>query len=229
LVLETVNNRDIILKRLGCNALHILPFLASPLVDAGFDVSDYMRVRDDLGTMEDMKNVVHEAQRLGIRLFMDLVSNHVSEEHEWFQKAQAGDEKYRRYFIVQKTRPRFVGKFHKDSAVWARYIVNGEVRDVNIAFPEMAGEIPHWRERKDGYWYYHTYYPQQLPSGVFAATYRFGISELLVFVNITDKPQSVRVNLEQYKDYTIILRFHDFEYGEDEITLGPFAGVWLQK
>src|SRR2546421_3571501 len=116
----------------------------------------------DLGTMEDMKNVVHEAQRLGIRLIMDLVSNHVSEEHEWFQKAQAGDEKYRRYFIVQKTKPRFVGKFHKDSAVWARYIVNGKEVDVNIAFPEMAGEIPHWREGKDGYWYYHTYYPQQL-------------------------------------------------------------------
>ena len=150
------------IKMLGCNALHILPFLASLLVDAGFDVSDYMRVRDDLGTMEDMKNVVHEAQKLGIRLFMDLVANHVSEEHEWFQKAQAGDEKYRRYFIVQKEKPRFIGKFHKESAVWARYIVNGEERDVNIAFPEMAGEIPHWREGKDGYWYYHTYYPQQL-------------------------------------------------------------------
>src|SRR5437764_2739935 len=61
------------IKRLGCNALHILPFLASPLVDAGFDVRDYMRVRDDLGTMEDMKNMIHEAQELGIRLFMDLV------------------------------------------------------------------------------------------------------------------------------------------------------------
>jgi len=150
------------IKRLGCNALHILPFLASPLVDAGFDVSDYFKVREDLGTMEDMKNVVHEAQRLGIRLIMDLVSNHVSDQHEWFQKAQAGDEKYRRYFLVQKEKPRFVGKFHKNSAVWARYIVNGKEVDVNIAFPEMAGEIPHWREGKDGYWYYHTYYPQQL-------------------------------------------------------------------
>ncbi len=150
------------IKRLGCNALHILPFLASPLVDAGFDVSDYFRIRDDLGTMDDMKNVIHEAYRLAIRLIMDLVSNHVSEQHEWFQKAQAGDEKYRRYFLVQRTKPRFVGKFHKDSAVWARYIVDGEERDVNIAFPEMAGEIPHWREGKDHYWYYHTYYPQQL-------------------------------------------------------------------
>ncbi len=43
----------------------------------------------------------------------------------------------------------------KESAVWARYIVNGEERDVNIAFPELTGEILHWREGKDGY--YHTW------------------------------------------------------------------------
>ena len=74
-------------------------------------------------------------------------------------------------------------------------------------------------------------WPQRLPSppGVFAATYRFGISELLVFVNITDKPQSVGVNVELCKDYTKILRLHEFEYGEHEITLSPYAGVWLQK
>ena len=88
------------IENLGCNAVHILPFFGYPLVDAGFDVSDHMRVRDDLGTIEDVKNLAHEAQKHGIRLFMDLVSNHVSEEHEWFKKAQSGDEKYRRYFIV---------------------------------------------------------------------------------------------------------------------------------
>ena len=149
-------------KRLGCNAVHILPFFASPLVDAGFDVSDHMKVRDDLGTVEDVKNLAREAQKHAIRLFMDLVSNHVSEEHEWFKRAQSGDEKYRRYFIVQKTKPHFVGTFHKNSAVWARYVVNDKVIDVNIGFPELTGEIPNWREGNDNYWYYHTYYPQEL-------------------------------------------------------------------
>jgi hypothetical protein len=50
-------------KIIGCNAVHILPFFASPLVDAGFDVSDYMKVRDDLGAIEDARNIVHEAQK----------------------------------------------------------------------------------------------------------------------------------------------------------------------
>ena len=149
-------------KQLGCNAIHILPFLDSPLVDAGFDISDYMKIRPDLGNMDDLRQLITEARNIGIYLFMDMVANHVSEEHAWFQKAQSGDEKYRNYFIFQKEEPQFIKTFHKASAVWARYLVNEKQKDVNIAFPEQAGAIPHWREGKDHYWYYHTYYPQQL-------------------------------------------------------------------
>ena len=67
------------------------------------------------------------------------------------------------------------------------------------------------------------------PPGVFAAIYRFGISELLVFVNITDQPQSVKLNMRLNQDYVEVLSFHEFEYGEDEVILSPYAGVWLQK
>jgi maltose alpha-D-glucosyltransferase/alpha-amylase len=150
------------IKDLGMTAMHILPFLDSPMVDKGFDVRNFTKIRKDLGTMTDMKKVVDEAHKVGIRLFMDMIFNHVSDEHEWFRKAQEGDEKYRNFFIYQKSKPRFVEKVHKDSAVWAEYIINGHKRPINIAFPEHTGEIPHWREGKDGYWYYHTYYPEQL-------------------------------------------------------------------
>lgn len=149
-------------KDLGCNALHILPFLASPLVDAGFDVSDYLHVRPDLGTLDDLDAIRREAERLQVHLFMDLVANHVSEEHDWFQKAQGGDARYRDYFITTQTKPQFVEMFQRESDVLARYIVNGEQVDVGVAFPEFVGEIPHWRQGADGTWYYHTYYPQQL-------------------------------------------------------------------
>ena len=64
---------------------------------------------------------------------------------------------------------------------------------------------------------------------MFAAIYRFGISELLVFVNITDQPQSVKLNMRLNQDYVEVLSFHEFEYGEDEVILSPYAGVWLQK
>ena len=74
-------------------------------------------------------------------------------------------------------------------------------------------------------------WPQRLPSppGVFAAMYRFGVSELLVFVNITDKPQCVKITIAPHKDYEEMLSFHKIEYGEGKITLSPYAGIWLQK
>jgi maltose alpha-D-glucosyltransferase/alpha-amylase len=150
------------IRTLGCNAIHILPFLDSPMVDRGFDVSDFTKIRPSLGTLSDLQEVIKAAKSTDMQLFMDLVFNHVSDQHEWFIKAQQGDEKYRNYFITAKEKPAFIKKYSKDSAVWADYKVNGKIVTVNIAFPEFAGEIPHWREGKDGYWYYHTYYPEEL-------------------------------------------------------------------
>lgn len=149
------------IKTLGCNAIHILPFLNSPMIDRGFDISDYYHIRKDLGTMDDLLAIKKEADKAYIRIFMDLVFNHVSDQHVWFQKAQSGDEKYRKYFITTKEKPEFIKKYHKDAAVWADYIVKGKKVSINIAFPQQSGDIPHWREGIDGYWYYHTYYPEQ--------------------------------------------------------------------
>lgn len=150
------------IKEMGCDGVHILPFLESPMIDRGFDVSDYLKVRKELGTLEDLKQVMKEAKKVGLKVFMDLILNHVSDQHSWFKKAEQGDEKYRNYFIHQKTKPQYVRTFHKDSAVWAEYIVNNKKVIINIAFPEYTGDIPHWRQGNDGYWYYHTYYPSQL-------------------------------------------------------------------
>lgn len=150
------------IRELGCTAVHILPFLASPLRDKGFDVSDYLKVRSDLGTHHDLRRFCTAADEQGLRLFMDIVFNHVSDEHEWFKKAQRGEKKYQDYFIHTSEKPKFIRSYHKDSAVWAEYEIEGKKRSINIAFPEGAGEIPHWREGEDGLWYYHTYYPHQL-------------------------------------------------------------------
>lgn len=150
------------IKKLGCNALHILPFLESPMIDKGFDISNFYCVRPELGTMKDLLGIKKAADKLNIRIFMDFVLNHVSDQHEWFEKAQQGDKKYRKYFLVAKRKPLFTRKFHAESAVWAEYKWHGKKIAVNLAFPEHAGEVPHWRQGDDGYWYYHTYYPQQI-------------------------------------------------------------------
>ena len=150
------------IKATGFHAIHVLPFLDSPMYDGGFDVKDFYTVRKNLGTMEDIQRLRKTARSLGLRLFMDLIFNHVSKEHTWFQKAIGGSKIYRNYFIHTKVKPIFLRKIHKKAAVWAVYLVNGKERMVNIAFPEFAGAIPHWTQAEDGYWYYHTYRPDQL-------------------------------------------------------------------
>lgn len=149
------------IKELGCTAIHVLPFLESPMLDKGFDISDFRKLRPALGNLNDLKFFKKSADEAGIRVFMDLVFNHVSDKHEWFKKAENGDEKYRDYFIHTKEKPIFIRTYHQDAAVWAEYKVDGQTKAINVAFPEQTGEIPHWRQGKDGFWYYHTYYPEQ--------------------------------------------------------------------
>lgn len=149
-------------EKLGCNAIHILPFLDSPMIDKGFDVRSFFHVRKDLGSTEDLLALKLEAEKRNLHLFMDLVFNHVSDEHEWFQKALQGDEYYRNFFIHSAHKPQFIRRYQQGNTVWAEYHVDGRNISVHIVFPEFAGEIPHWQKGKDGYWYYHTFYPQQL-------------------------------------------------------------------
>lgn len=150
------------IKKLGCNAIHLLPFLKSPMRDKGYDVSDYYTIREGLGGMEALEALKKEADELEMHIFMDLVFNHVSKDHEWFIKAENGSEYYRNFFLHTKDTPQFLGKKEKDSTVYAEYLVNGEKTLVSVAFPESTGELPHWIQGKDGYWYYHTYYPHQI-------------------------------------------------------------------
>ena len=150
------------IKDLGCDGVHLLPFLDSPMRDKGYDVRDYYKIRTGLGGLEALLEVKKEADRLDMHLFMDLVFNHVSSEHEWFVKAQEGDTFYRDFFIHTKEIPQFLGKVVKNSSVFAKYLVNGEKTLVSVTFPESSGELPHWVQGKDGYWYYHTFYPHQI-------------------------------------------------------------------
>jgi maltose alpha-D-glucosyltransferase / alpha-amylase len=74
---------------LGINTLHILPHYPSPMVDDGYDVSDYRGVRSELGTLDDFRQMIARAHALGIRIIVDLVLNHVSDQHPWFIEACA--------------------------------------------------------------------------------------------------------------------------------------------
>ena len=89
------------LQSLGIDYIWITPFFKSPMNDNGYDVADYLSVNPMFGTMEDAEALIREADEHGIGLMFDMVFNHTSTDHEWFQKALAGDPKYMDYYIFR--------------------------------------------------------------------------------------------------------------------------------
>ncbi len=76
------------LEWLGIDCLWLLPFYASPLKDGGYDIADFYEVHPDFGTTEDAANLIEEAHRRGIRVVADMVMNHTSDQHPWFQESR---------------------------------------------------------------------------------------------------------------------------------------------
>ena len=90
------------LKECNVNYLHLMPFLKTPKgkSDGGYAVADYRTVQENLGTMAQLDSLAQKCHKKGISLCMDFVMNHTSEEHEWAQRALAGDKEYQdRYFF----------------------------------------------------------------------------------------------------------------------------------
>ena len=92
------------LKELGVDYIWLTPFFVSPQNDNGYDVADYRTIDPRYGTMEDFEELAKQADRRGIRLMLDMVFNHTSTEHIWFQKALAGDPVYQDYYIFRPAR-----------------------------------------------------------------------------------------------------------------------------
>lgn len=152
------------LKDLGVTTIYMLPFADSPMGDAGFDVKNPRDVRKDLGGMQEFIQFITEAKRQGFKIKSDLVLNHFSEQHEWFQEAQNGDLDKLNYFVVSEKEPE--KKVYKDDKIG--YIAeykhdSGKISKRRLIFPEITQS--NYRkvtiEGKD-YYLYHTFYPFQL-------------------------------------------------------------------
>ncbi|KKW18981.1 MAG: Trehalose synthase [Candidatus Adlerbacteria bacterium GW2011_GWC1_50_9] len=128
-------------EHLGVNALHLLPFYPSPMVDDGYDVSDYRGVRAELGTLEDFAAFVEAAHARGIKVMIDLVTNHTSSQHHWFITAHASKHNSKRdYYIWSET--------------------GNELKNAINAFPDFKPSNWVWNEATKDY-YYATFYPEQ--------------------------------------------------------------------
>ena len=90
------------LQRLGVGALWLSPVYPSPNKDNGYDISDYCEIHPNYGMLADMDRLIAEAKKRDIRIIMDLVINHTSDRHEWFQKSRRREEPYTDFYIWRK-------------------------------------------------------------------------------------------------------------------------------
>lgn len=129
------------LERLGITCVHILPFFPSPMVDDGFDVSDYFGVRPELGTLEDFAKFIASARRRGMDVMVDFVLNHTSVKHPWFLEASVDKLSLKRDFYI-----------------WSE--IGSEFQGSVNAFPEIKNNVWIKNARLDDY-YFSTFYPKQ--------------------------------------------------------------------
>ena len=93
------------LQGLGVDYLWLTPIFISPQRDNGYDVADYRKVNPLFGTMEDLESLIRQSRERGMGIMLDMVFNHTSTQHEWFQKALAGDKEYQEYYIFKEGTP----------------------------------------------------------------------------------------------------------------------------
>lgn len=91
------------IEELGVEFIWLTPIYPSPMNDNGYDVADYTKVNPEFGTMEDFEELVEESKKRGLKVMLDMVFNHTSTDHEWFQRALAGEKKYQDYYIFKAT------------------------------------------------------------------------------------------------------------------------------
>jgi maltose alpha-D-glucosyltransferase/alpha-amylase len=130
------------LEDLGINTIWLLPFFPSPLRDDGFDVTEHLDVHPDYGTLADFKLFLKEAHRRNIRVIIELILNHTSDQHIWFQKsrkARAGS-RYEHYYVWNKTPDRYKG--------------------ARIMFPDSETSNWTWDQEAKAY-YWHRFYRHQ--------------------------------------------------------------------
>ena len=128
------------LASLGVTCLWLLPFHPSPWRDDGYDITDHYGVHPDFGNLGDFVDLIHQAGDRGIRVIIDLVLNHTSDQHPWFQAARAGDPRFRDYYIWSKDKP-------PDA-------------DKGVVFPGVQKTT--WSfDRKVGRYYFHRFYDFQ--------------------------------------------------------------------
>ncbi|HKL78895.1 MAG TPA: alpha-amylase family glycosyl hydrolase, partial [Mobilitalea sp.] len=137
------------LKELGIDAIWLSPIYDSPNDDNGYDIRDYRKIMTEFGSMEDFNLLITEVHDRGMRLIMDLVVNHTSDEHEWYQKAiHEPDSKYGNYYIFRDQPNNWTSFFGggawnyvEERKQYALHLFSKKQMDLNWDNEAVRGEI----------------------------------------------------------------------------------------
>ncbi len=141
------------LQDLGINCIWFSPLYKSPQKDYGYDISDYYSIAPEYGTMDDFKRLIAECKKRNIKIIMDLVINHTSDQHEWFLKSLEGDKKYHDYYFWRKGKgkrppnnwmssfPEDAWKYRKETGEYYLHLFAVEQPDLNHDNPEVREEV----------------------------------------------------------------------------------------
>ena len=153
--IKGITSRLDYLKYLGVDVLWLSPIYRSPNDDNGYDISDYQAIMDEFGTMEDFDEMLSEAHARGLRVVMDLVVNHTSDEHKWFMESRRSKENaYRDYYIWregkdEKTPPNNWGscfggsawQYDEETAMYYLHLFSKKQPDLNWDNPKVRDEV----------------------------------------------------------------------------------------
>jgi trehalose-6-phosphate hydrolase len=214
------------LESLGIDMIWLNPIYPSPQRDNGYDISDYVAINPDFGTMAEFEEFVADAKSHGIEIMLDMVLNHVSTEHEWFKKALAGDKRYQDYFILRDQPTDWVSKFGGNA--WAPFGDTGKYylhlfdvtqADLNWRNPEVREEL----FKVVRFW---------MTKGV--KGFRFDVINLIgKDKELHDNP--VNDGKPEYTDkpithdYLKMLNEASFGQGEDMVTVGEMSSTTIEN
>lgn len=207
------------LHKLGVDLVWLSPILKSPQVDMGYDISDYKTIDAQYGSLADVDTLIAELKKRSMKLVMDLVVNHTSDQHEWFRQSRSSkDNPYRDWYIWKP----------------AKYAANGTRQPPNNWLAEFQGSAWEWDELTQEY-YLHVFAVEQPDLNWENAKVRAAVHDIMRFwldrgatgfrmdvINMISKDQS-------FPDATVKRPGHEFQDGSDHYKCGPRLHEYLQE
>ncbi|NDL63811.1 glycoside hydrolase family 13 protein [Acerihabitans arboris] len=202
------------LALLGVEVLWLCPVYASPNDDNGYDIADYYRIMDEFGTMDDMDELIAEAGRRGLKIMMDIVANHTSDEHRWFCEARKSpDNSFHDYYVWTKQPNGLMSVFggsawqyEENLGEYYLHLFSRKQPDLNWSNPQVRREIvdvlAYWLEKGVG-------------------GFRFDVIDLIGKI----PEQRITANGPRLHDYVLELNEDGFGQYDDILTVGEAWGA----